>query len=367
MFKEVRTRALEAGQKICIYSENTNERMNGCYDFDEHSAGADQWGIYELFTERYNLLDAVKQGIGLSTSYYQLTDEASKERFYSYLMSCHDTTFYGMEGKMSLAAYEGLMSPFIPIFYMGEEFNNSVKTEGNMYMNALDLSLLEDPAHRAYYEEFKALIRIRRQHPEIFQEFPNVLREAKIEEVEVVGMETIQGYVRYNDDKAIIVIGNNNVHTAGPFTVKVPYLEIGYEDAEYQITDLLTGRVIAAGNYATLYDFQADIAQDKAGIYLLTKTADIPEDQRHTLMTYEELAEKYAVTLGDVDGDGKITSTDARLTLQLSVGKIRPEELKNAAAADVDGDGKVTSTDARLLLQVAVGKISEEDLPANRG
>lgn len=66
----------------------------------------------------------------------------------------------------------------------------------------------------------------------------------------------------------------------------------------------------------------------------------------------------YAVQIlwGDVDGDGKITSTDARLTLQVYAGKISGDSL-NTAAADVDGDNKITSTDARLILQYYAGKI----------
>ena len=58
---------------------------------------------------------------------------------------------------------------------------------------------------------------------------------------------------------------------------------------------------------------------------------------------------------GDADGDGKITSTDARLILQRAVEKITDEGLQ-AAQADVDGDGKITSTDARMALQTAVEK-----------
>jgi hypothetical protein len=58
---------------------------------------------------------------------------------------------------------------------------------------------------------------------------------------------------------------------------------------------------------------------------------------------------------GDVDGDGELTSTDARLVLQASVGKVEfAEEQKETA--DVDGDGKVTTTDARIILQEVVGK-----------
>ena len=59
----------------------------------------------------------------------------------------------------------------------------------------------------------------------------------------------------------------------------------------------------------------------------------------------------------DVDMDGKVTSTDARLTLQVAVNKITKNAVSSPEALDVDGDGKVSSTDARLMLQMAVGKI----------
>ncbi|MBE6767351.1 MAG: hypothetical protein E7549_00390 [Ruminococcaceae bacterium] len=58
---------------------------------------------------------------------------------------------------------------------------------------------------------------------------------------------------------------------------------------------------------------------------------------------------------GDVDGDGKVTSTDARLALQAAVGKVTLTE-KQAIAADQNGDGTVDSTDARQILQRAVKK-----------
>ena len=57
--------------------------------------------------------------------------------------------------------------------------------------------------------------------------------------------------------------------------------------------------------------------------------------------------------LGDVDGDGKITSADARTTLRASVklDKLTEEEM---LAANVDGDSYVTSADARLILRASV-------------
>ena len=56
--------------------------------------------------------------------------------------------------------------------------------------------------------------------------------------------------------------------------------------------------------------------------------------------------------LGDVNGDGKITVADARLTLRASA---RIEALNASAEknADVNKDGKVNAADARMILRVA--------------
>lgn len=62
--------------------------------------------------------------------------------------------------------------------------------------------------------------------------------------------------------------------------------------------------------------------------------------------------------LGDVNGDEKVDSTDARLTLQYAVKKIDATKLE-LSVADVDGNDKVDSTDARLMLQYAVKKITK--------
>ena len=73
-------------------------------------------------------------------------------------------------------------------------------------------------------------------------------------------------------------------------------------------------------------------------------------------VTYEVEVAEPIVSFGDVDGDGDITSTDARLILQYYAVKITANDL-NTAAADVDADGSITSTDARLVLQYYAGKI----------
>jgi subtilisin family serine protease len=55
--------------------------------------------------------------------------------------------------------------------------------------------------------------------------------------------------------------------------------------------------------------------------------------------------------LGDVNGDGSVSTTDALLILRYVNGLIGPNEL-NLTRADVDGDGSITSSDALLILRM---------------
>ncbi len=96
----------------------------------------------------------------------------------------------------------------------------------------------------------------------------------------------------------------------------------------------------------------------------LNALADTPADEEDAARTivkcdYMFAAQRAAAgTLGDVNGDEKIDSTDARLILQYYAKKIGESDL-NTAVADVNADGKVDSTDARLILQLYAKKISE--------
>ena len=78
-------------------------------------------------------------------------------------------------------------------------------------------------------------------------------------------------------------------------------------------------------------------------------TSTIATEEPATVDTYTPAA--YS---GDVDGDKKITSADARLALRISVSLEAPEEWARLAA-DNDKDGKVTAADARRILRISVG------------
>ena len=60
----------------------------------------------------------------------------------------------------------------------------------------------------------------------------------------------------------------------------------------------------------------------------------------------------FAAQLGDINGDGKITASDARKTLRVAAG-IDFFDDEVFSVADVDKSGKITASDARKILRVA--------------
>lgn len=80
-------------------------------------------------------------------------------------------------------------------------------------------------------------------------------------------------------------------------------------------------------------------------------TETVPTTETTTLRpVYTTVRETYKT--GDVNGDGKVTASDARLALRAGASI---EKLDSAAsdAADVNGDGRVTAADARSILRYA--------------
>lgn len=89
----------------------------------------------------------------------------------------------------------------------------------------------------------------------------------------------------------------------------------------------------------------------------LSSNAEAGITTRKEVGTFTYSAGQSDYTLGDVDGDGKITSPDALSTLQMSVGKGTWTDSQRLAA-NADKDDKITSADALMILQASVGKIN---------
>ena len=125
------------------------------------------------------------------------------------------------------------------------------------------------------------------------------------------------------------------------------------------ITDPAPYSVSSFGNYRNVLAVARGVLADEKA------TQEETDGALDALIAAKGALAPRRILAGDADGDERITSTDARLALQLAVGKIRREEIAQPETLDVDGDGKITSTDARLILQKAVNKI--EAFPVSEG
>ncbi len=171
--------------------------------------------------------------------------------------------------------------------------------------------------------------------------------------------------VEADDEDVVEVLGYNYVYTTETGAVTLTFTtENGLTaTVKLQVIEPLLGDVNTDGTVD-----EADAAlllahlQGKKDIGRRLYFAQMNDDEAVDMTDYVLLLKSIGETafpgVGDVNGDDKTDSTDARLVLQYAVKKI-PAEAISLALADVDGNGKVDSTDARLILQFAVKKITQ--------
>ena len=106
-----------------------------------------------------------------------------------------------------------------------------------------------------------------------------------------------------------------------------------------------------------------DVALEDAILPLVGYTMQVREDGKEVQVTIPGNAVPVVYSIirvggdggiGDVNLDGRVTSTDARWILQVASGtRVLTEE--QAANVDLNEDGRVNAVDARWALQVASG------------
>ena len=121
--------------------------------------------------------------------------------------------------------------------------------------------------------------------------------------------------------------------------------------------DNLTKTEVKANNRTNSAKIQFSTKYKSALIYEVNKTTIGIKLDTDNNGTYETVLNTNNTNnkLGDVDGNGKVESADARLALRASV---KLENYKSGSvkfiAADVDKNGKIESSDARLILRASV-------------
>jgi len=297
-FKELRDRLYAKGEKIMLMAEMPAERRE---TFDLDQLGVNGWteppkyGDKEALAEqkerfgsmhdstfffRENIVEAIKTGTGIGRPQLQQKGQGGLYRFYSVSPLFHDGHRPFVRGNRVRFGYL-LFSPFIPIWWIGEEWNNPRDKEvpGAMYFNRIDWAAKDEPENRAFFGHVKRMIRVRRSYPEIFERFPPHNRDANIEKVATLRdgePNPLQAYMRHDGDRAILVIPNYESPGDEPsaFEVTVPWEAWGAgRSGTLRLVDLMEGRELSRVPAGQAERFTVEIEPEHLGVYLLETDA----------------------------------------------------------------------------------------------
>lgn len=361
LFKDVRSTLTNNGRKIAIFSECAEVR-DGTFDFEEHSISNELDGKFDNMADTYinnNIVDAVKNGTTLGTTNMD-SDIKGTGRFYSSLISCHDSSSYSSDNLVNIG-YCAVLAPFIPIWYLGEEFNNSLNTASNqLYRNSINWGLVD--TNRDYFEDVKQLVRIRRTYSDIFEYETANHRNTNICKVTSTAGDvtnSLQAYARYANGKAVIVVPNNTYDRA-KFEITIPYTDANLTAGNYQITDLMNCGVITSGASTSLTSFSATVEAGEVGVYLIEKYTTFTK----TTATNVASSEYYDITLV-ADNEIKVGSDWWSKNLQHVASNATDEH--NALAQLIRDNIYINGMSIDEALKIADNKVDSTQVIANDG
>lgn len=283
VFGEVRDRLAAQGKYIVVMSEDGSDR-SGTYDLEQDGvidyAKMDRAGYF--FTNRVNffadgLLDIVvssKTGVGLGSSALQKNPGVrGTAKYYTNCICNHDFQYRIVKGDRLNIGYAAILAPYIPLWYMGDEFN-AANRDATLYFETVKFSEANNPANRLFLEDVKQMIRLRREMDDLFAYWPQNHRNTNICAVPCEGFGDLTAYARFAGNRAVLVVPNQNRNPSAPCagTVTVPLDGCGIAGGNaYRVTDLTTGLVIAEGDAAGISSFAAAIPPRAMGLYLVEK------------------------------------------------------------------------------------------------
>ena len=309
----IRQSILTSGRKL-IYIAETKNNDNTVYDLSEGDVqGPDYISVkhFESLFLKNNIVDSVKSGDWIGAPEAQDIHKSGEFRYYTFQLCCHDSYEYGARGNRLVMGYEALFSPFIPVWVIGEEMNNNKDGDYTriLYLNTFKRSDLREPEKRAYYEDVKKMIEIRRKYSDIFEVFPDNHKNSNICKADVEGENGLQAYARYSGNRGAVIVPNN---TDEPIvlTVKPRLFEMGISGYEiYTVVDLNNGRTVTEGTEKQICSFEVSVNSQDTGRYLIVgggeqgeavskPVADEPDDNSD-LIEYTQKTPEYFIP--DID------------------------------------------------------------------
>lgn len=277
MYREVRNTLADMGKKIIVICEDSCTR-SGTYDFEQEGvfdyASTSRGEVYQKPVNFFgdgllNIVDCAKKGQATGYSVWQKNPvKRGTGKYYTNCITNHDYQLRDVCGSRINIGYSAIFAPYIPIWYMGDEFNAS-NLPGVLYDLYVDFSEAENEENAAFLEDVKQMIKIRRTFSDIFEYWPTNHRNSNICKVKTENLGSLQAYARYADNKAVIIAANNAAEACNG-TVKIPFINAGINGyRHYTVTDLMTGAIIAEGSKKDIKEFTAEIKPDYVGVFLV--------------------------------------------------------------------------------------------------
>ena len=279
VYAEIRKRLNDKGIYPVIMSEEGGERKNafdceqdGVLLYSAMTRGQLYQNPVNFFVDGYlDIVTASTKGDGLGGSSQQSNRRIKGTyRYYTNCITNHDYQARNVNGNRLKIGYAAIYAPYIPLWYMGDEFGVTMNYKAVLYDIAVDYSAVGTKDDQTlFFEDVKQMIAIRRGNPDLFANWPLSHRDTNIAEVKAEGLSVLQNYCRYADNRMVIVLGNNEPQNDGLCTVTVPFDKLDKSYDNYKVTDLLTGQVIAVGRADTVNNFSAIVPYQYCGVYLV--------------------------------------------------------------------------------------------------
>ena len=253
VFGEIRERLSDKGKYIIVISEDGSNRKK-TYDFEQDGvlwyAKRDRGGVYTDPLVWYvdgglDIVDSVKNGTGLGSAEIQSNKKRTgRAKYYTNCITNHDYQKRTVCGNRLKIGYAAITAPFIPLWYMGDEFNCGWRP-AVQYDITVDYADADKEENRIFLEDVKRMINVRRTYSDIFEYWADDHRNSNICEVKLKESRGLTAYARYRGNKAVLILPNNDDKKSPYITADVPLDDCGISGFnKYRVTDLWSGEVL---------------------------------------------------------------------------------------------------------------------------
>jgi len=219
----------ETGRQVVLIPELATIGRGYTYDFSQND-----YTVSDFLEHRKNVVDVVK---------------TSPDTLYTSSLSNHDSIAYQAKGRLSAFAYGFLLSPFIPTWFMGEEFDaRTDRVGGNqnspLYFNQLHWQ--DRFNNEQFYNGVKRLISIRNQMKTVIAPMNRPLEDSNIVKVTEYSGTDLEPYAMWEGRTALVVIARA-IGKGGKVRIVIPVREMGMTQKNFSVTNLLTDKTMYFG------------------------------------------------------------------------------------------------------------------------